>query len=262
MKKYGGILLSGLYLLAGGQAYAACDLTQGGTEKIVEIIDGDTVVLASGKQVRMVGTQAPKLALSRKNFTDWPLAKQAKQTLENIALGQTVTLKYGGRKTDRHGRILAHLFTEDGTWLQKYMLEQGLARTYSFKDNRSCITELLKAEQTARTNSLNIWQNDYYDIMSASDLKQLNQKNGTYQIIEGELLKFDTVYGQLYFNFGENYRTDFTITVAKRNRLAFAQSNIDFKNPIGKKIRIRGWLEQRGGPMIEATHPEQFEFLE
>ena len=34
------------------------------------------------------------------------------------------------------------------------------------------------------------------------------------------------------------------------------------KSLIGKKIRVRGWLEKRGGPMIEATHPEQLEFLD
>ncbi|NRA89404.1 MAG: thermonuclease family protein [Rhizobiales bacterium] len=264
-KKYSGLLASGLYLLAGGHAYASCNLTEGGRETIIEIVDGDTVILSSGKQVRMVGTQAPKLALSRKNFKDWPLADLAKQQLENIALGKKVTLEYGGRKIDRHGRILAHIFIEDDgnkVWLQEYMLKQGLARTYSFKDNRSCVKELLNAENIARNNGVNIWQNSYYDIMNATDLNALNEKNGTYQLVEGKLLKFDHKYGQLYFNFGQNYRTDFTINVTKRNRMAFAQSGVDFKNLIGHTIRIRGWLEQRGGPMIEATHPEQFEFLD
>lgn len=265
-KTYRNMLASGLYLLAGGHAYASCNLTQGGSDKIVEVVDGDTVILSSGKQVRMVGTQAPKLALSRKNFIDWPLADIAKTELENIALSQQVRLQYGGLKMDRHRRILAHLFIKnadgDDIWLQEYMLQQGLARTYSFKDNRSCITELLDAETSARLTNKNIWAHDYYDIVSATDLKTLAQKHGTYQLIEGKLLKFDYKYGQLYFNFGQNYRTDFTINVAKRHRMAFAQSNLDFKDMIGKTIRVRGWLEQRGGPMIEATHPEQLEFLD
>lgn len=265
-KTYRNMLASGLYLLAGGQAYATCNLTQGGHDTIVEIVDGDTVILSSGKQVRMVGTQSPKLALNRKNFIDWPLADTAKTALENIALGQKVELKYGGLKIDRHHRILAHLFIKDDDgqqiWLQQYMLQQGLARTYSFKDNRSCILELLAAETSARTANKNIWSHDYYNIINASDLKLLKQKHGTYQLIEGKLLKFEHKYGQLYFNFGQNYRTDFTINVGKRNRMAFAQSNLDFQNMVGKTIRVRGWLEQRGGPMIEATHPEQLEFLD
>lgn len=265
-QSYRNILASGIYLLAGGHAYASCNLVDGGQDHIVEIVDGDTVILANGKQVRMVGTQAPKLKLDRKNFIDWPYASEAKQTLENIALNQPVTLKYGGLKIDRHNRILAHLFIKDGAgndvWLQQYMLQQGLARTYSFSDNRSCVTELLKAEIQARSNKINIWQHQYYDILQAQDLKTLNEKFGTYQIIEGRVKKFESKYGQLYFNFGDNYKTDFTINVSKKNRLSFAQSGLDFKNLIGKTVRIRGWLEKRGGPMIEATHPEQFEFLE
>lgn len=266
MKKYSTLLASGLYLLAGGHAYASCNLTDGGNDTIVEVIDGDTVILSSGKQVRMVGTQAPKLALNRKNFVDWPLADTAKTALENIALGQQVQLKYGGLKIDRHRRILAHLFikNDDGQdiWLQEYMLQQGLTRTYSFKDNRSCVAELLIAEKSARTAQKNIWNLQYYDIIAATNLKTLAKKLGTYQLVEGILLKFEHKYGQLYFNFGDNYRTDFTISVAKMNRMAFAQSNVDFNALIGKKIRVRGWLEQRGGPMIEATHPEQLEFLD
>lgn len=265
-KTYSNILASGLYLMAGGQAYASCNLKQGGTDTIVEVVDGDTVILSSGKQVRMVGTQAPKLALSRKNFIDWPLADLAKQQLEIIALGKQVELQYGGLKIDRHHRILAHLFIKDDNdqkiWLQQYMLAQGLARTYSFKDNRSCIDQLLAAENQARADDKNIWSHEYYNIINASDLKMLNKKFGTYQIIQGKLLKFEYKYGQLYFNFGDNYRTDFTINVTKRNRMAFAQSNIDFNSLIGTNIRVRGWLEQRGGPMIEATHPEQLEFLD
>lgn len=265
MKKVSNILASGVYLLAGGHAYASCNLKDGGNFEIVEVVDGDTVILSSGKQVRMVGTQAPKLALNRKNFIDWPMADLAKQELETVALGKNAKLKYGGRKTDRHNRILAHLFIDningEEIWLQEYMLKTGLARTYSFKDNRSCISQLLAAETSARNGRINIWGHDYYQIIDATNLKQLAKKHGTYQVIEGILLKFEHKYGQLYFNFGADYRTDFTISVGKVNRLAFAQSGIDFKKLVGKKIRVRGWLEKRGGPMIEATHPEQIEFL-
>ncbi len=265
-KKISQILASGVYLLAGGHAYASCNLKAGGTDTIVEVVDGDTVILSSGKQVRMVGIQAPKLALQRKNFKDWPMADLAKQQLENIALNQPVIIKYGGRKVDRHRRILAHLFiTNDNgkqVWLQEYMLQQGLARAYSFRDNRACINILQTAENIARNAKQNIWSNQYYDLIAASDLKKLNQLFGSYQLVEGVLLKFEHKFGQLYFNFGKNYKTDFTINVAKRDRMAFAQSGIDFTSLVGKKIRIRGWLEQRGGPMITASHPEQFEFLD
>src|SRR4051812_18629530 len=70
------------------------------------------------KEVRLVGIQAPKLPLNRPNFKEWPLAQEAKAELEKLVLNQRVTLSYGGERTDRHGRTLAHLHTDDGTWAQ------------------------------------------------------------------------------------------------------------------------------------------------
>jgi endonuclease YncB( thermonuclease family) len=51
---------------------------------VVEVIDGDTVVLDDGKEVRLVGIQAPKLPLNRPNFKEWPLAPEAKDELEKL----------------------------------------------------------------------------------------------------------------------------------------------------------------------------------
>ncbi|MDE0387035.1 MAG: thermonuclease family protein, partial [Defluviicoccus sp.] len=41
-------------------------------------IDGDTVALESGVEVRLVGIQAPRLALGRAGLRDWPLAAEAR----------------------------------------------------------------------------------------------------------------------------------------------------------------------------------------
>src|SRR5918995_1966448 len=107
-------------------------LTQGTSAKVVEVVDGDTVVLDDGKEVRLVGIQAPKLPLNRPNFKEWPLACEAKDELEKLVLNQRVTLSYGGTRMDRHGRTLAHLHTDNGTWAQGEMLSRGLARVYTF----------------------------------------------------------------------------------------------------------------------------------
>jgi hypothetical protein len=36
---------------------------------------------------------------------------------------------------------------------------------------------------------------------------------------------------------------------------------VDLKSLAGRRLRARGFLAWRGGPMIEATHPEQIELL-
>ena len=57
-------------------------LTIAETLKVAEIVDGDTLVLADKRQVRLVGIQAPKLPLGRAGFKAWPLAGAAKAVLE------------------------------------------------------------------------------------------------------------------------------------------------------------------------------------
>ena len=50
----------------------------------------------------------------------------------------------------RHGRLHAHLYLADGTWLQGEMLSRGLARVYTFDDSRSLVPEMLARERAAR----------------------------------------------------------------------------------------------------------------
>ena len=78
-------LLLVLTLLPGVPA-SATELKADGSGTVVEIVDGDTLILEDGREVRLVGIQAPKLPLGRRNFKTWPLADIAKSTLLSLAL--------------------------------------------------------------------------------------------------------------------------------------------------------------------------------
>ena len=64
---------------------------------------------------------------------------------------------------------------------------------------------------------------------------------------------------RIYLNFGDG--SDFTISIDRKDVPAFAAAGIDLKQLAGKRVRVRGWIEWRNGPMIAATHPEQLELL-
>ena len=252
-----------VFLLLPAAANAAADtlplpLTDGGTATVTAIVDGDTIILDDDRQVRLVGIQAPKLPLGRPNFQPWPLADDAKQALSDLVLGHQVRLAYGGRQEDRYGRRLAHLYTLDGGWLQGLLLEQGLARVYSFADNRALISEMLGAEGRARDNRRGIWQHRFYAVL---DHQAAAQHIGEYSLVEGLVMSNAVVRGRGYLNFGADYRTDFTISIAPRDLKSFPdpQSTLDIFQ--GRRVRVRGWLEWRNGPMINVTHPEQIEVL-
>ncbi|MDH3738653.1 MAG: thermonuclease family protein [Alphaproteobacteria bacterium] len=239
------------------QGFAA--LNRGDGAVVREIVDGDTVILDDGRQVRLVGIQAPKLPLGRKNFEKWPLADEAKTALSELVLGRRVTLGYGGQRQDRHGRELAHLFTDDGLWVQGSLLELGFARVYTFADNRSLADRMLDAERAARQLTQGIWQHPYYAIL---DTQAAPDHTGRYSLVEGRVLKTATVRGRVFLNFGKDYRTDFTITISGKNLKSFERGGIIPQDYAGRCVRVRGWLRWSNGPMIEITHPEQIEVLE
>ncbi|MCB1507810.1 MAG: thermonuclease family protein [Hyphomicrobiaceae bacterium] len=230
-----------------------------GSGRVVAIVDGDTVTLDDGMDVRLVGTQAPKLPLGRPNFTPWPLGDAARDFLTRIADGRLIHLYAGGRERDRHGRWLAHCITEDGIWLQGATVGAGLARVYSFSDNRMLIERLYGHERFARAGAEGIWADPFYHIRPASDAARLESDIGTYQLVEGRILSVGRAGETVYMNFGHRWSEDFTITLDDRAVRLLEETG---RNPFaleGMSVRVRGWMERGGGPKIVLTHPEPLE---
>jgi len=250
-----------LVLLCTGPAVAG-SLVDGGSATVIGIVDGDTVLLdrkiEGSNEVRLVGIQAPKLPLGRKGFKKWPLADQSKEELESLVLGQRVALKFGPRHMDRHGRLLAHLYGQGDTWVQGAMLRAGMARVYSFPDNRLQVGSMLALEMAAREDGLGIWNHPFYKIRPHQELKDLI---GSFQLVEGVVVDAVKVRKTTYLNFSEDWRSDFTVSLDKRAQVMFKEAGIDPLSMKSKRIRVRGWLKKRNGPMIDVTHPEQIEVL-
>jgi len=253
-----------LFLIALPATRAAADILRlpdglkpGGSAVAVEIVDWDTLVLDNGKQVRLVGIQAPKLPLGRPNFPTWPLAGDSKAALARLALHRRLTLHYGGREVDRHGRLLAHLVdAETGQWIQGRMLADGMARVYTFKDNRSIVPDMLAQERAARAARRGIWALRYYAVRTPETVAR---DIGSFQLVEGVVHAVAERKTMTFINFAADWKTDFTIVVRGADRKAFRDAGFPLADLAGKRIRVRGWVKSWNGPEIEATHPEQIE---
>ena len=144
------------------------------------------------------------------------------------------------------------------------MLELGLARVYSFLDNRALVPEMLALEAGARADKRGLWGHKFYAIRGV--LKTEMYDIDTFQVVSGVVHNAARVRGRVYLNFAEDWRRDFTVTVSRKDSRAFAASGLDMKtwplSWVGKKLRVRGWIYWRNGPMIDATHPEQIEVLD
>lgn len=239
-------------------------LAAGARVTVSEVVDGDTVIVTpppdGAPQIRLIGIQAPKLPLGRKGFKVWPLAAKSKSHLERLALGQAVTLYFGGARRDRHGRHLAHLFRDDGVWVQGRMLADGMARVYTFPDNRAAAPAMLTRENAARRARRGIWRHPFYGVRPI-EAAALMRRLGTFQLIEGRVVEAARVKSRVYLNFGADWRTDFTVFIGGKARRAFEKAGTDLLGLKNRFVRIRGWLRKRNGPMIEASHPEQLELI-
>jgi len=216
-------------------------------------------VLGDGRQVRLVGIQAPKLPLGRPDFEPWPLGAEAKAHLESLVLGKIAELRLAPQALDRHGRVLAHLRrASDGLWVQGAMLGAGLARVYTFPDNRVLAAEMLALERQARADETGLWGLPHYALRTADNARH---DVDSFQIVEGRVLDAARIKGRVYLNFGADWRTDFTVKVLARYEKAFVKSGLDLMALKGRRVRVRGWIKSENGAMIELDHPERLEVL-
>jgi endonuclease YncB( thermonuclease family) len=237
--------------LAFSAAHArACDVTVAEQATVKSVASGGVLALTDGRRARLAAIQLPQAG--------WPLAEEARAHLAKLLEGKTVDLGYAERGTDRHGDLLAYLFVGDA-WAQAMLIDEGLARVASRTDTRRCAAALLRREAAARTSQRGIWANTFFRIRQVDEL---GADIGTFQIVEGKIISARIGRERAFLNFGPDYRTDFTVTIAARDKKRLAKEGIDPAVWTGKTVRVRGWLSLLNGPEIELTHAEQIELLD
>ncbi len=247
---------------AGTVETTACEMVTDMLEaNVIGAPDGATLILSNGDKLRLSGIQAPKLYGPDRHGTNWPLAFEAQTVLDHLAAGQAIAISAGTTARDRHGRLIGQAFLDDGTWVQEKMIAAGFARAYSFADSRDCAGELLKAEAKARAERLGLWSDPFYAIRDAARPDDLLDRLGSFELVEGRVLLADEVGTSVYLNFGRYWKRDFTVTIDKKARKLFDAAGFDPLGLDGALIRVRGWIEERDGPRIIVTHPEQIEVL-
>ncbi len=245
-------------------ALSACgprakDLQAGEKGAVVRVLDGDTLELASGLRVHLVGIEAPR--------DDDAIAKKAREGLQRLALERPVRLYYGGtsrlpaNERNPAEAALAHVYvrTEGGRWIwaQEALLRDGLARVHTRKDNASRADRLLVSETLARREKRGLWAQTRFGVLAAD--KKIEP--GAFAIVEGVVLSVGDNKGRTFLNFGEDYRTDFTVMVVAEDAAAFT-GPLALTGLAKRRLRVRGYVSDRGGPLMRVDHPAQIELLQ
>lgn len=238
-------------------------LKQGETGKVVAVSDGDTLTLDSGLKVQLTGIIAPRRGFRER--PDEPQAQQARQTLEKIALGRTALLAYGGETRLAEASpplALAQVYvqSEGGRWIwaQEAMLREGMARARPWKTNHARHAALYQAEEIGRKAKKGVWA-DKAGAIKRADTVTAEERG--FQLVEGVVRSVGVTETRTYLNFGDDYRSDFTVQINADDLSAWTSADAPPDSLKGKRIRVRGFVYEAGGPMIRVDNPHSIEVL-
>ena len=225
-------------------------LEAGPTRTVARIIDGETVALDDGTELRLIGALVPRAIDAGAEPGMWPLEIAAQEELRALVLGKSVDLAFDGARADRYGRLQAHVFWMEGDqrrWVQGHLLQQGLARAYAAR-REPC---LLRGGSRGRTRGARGASRPVggcgLSSRSAARPRELSRYRGTFQVVEGHIARVGVGRGTIYLNFG-NDRQDFSVSLRRGDRGLLGPHADDPKALEGRLARVRGWIEHRQAP--------------
>jgi len=226
-----GCGLSPAVATAAGSACQADRIDE--TVRIRYVHDGDTVWLDDGRKVRIIGLNTPELA--RDETPAEPLAEQARNTLrQQLGPMAKVGLRYGHEKTDRYGRLLAHLFNTGGDNISEGLLRKGLAYSLTVPPNLWQAECYQRAEQAARRQQAGLWSAKYRRILDAG---RLADSTRGFQLIRGTVQRIGHSRSAIWLNFNRR----FAVRIVRADLAYF--SGVDFEKLKGKPLEVRGWVQ-------------------
>lgn len=228
---------------------AACDGDLQGGGRVAAVLDASNFRLEDGREVRLLGIELPP-------------KKPDTRFLRDLILGRDVTLHGANDTPDRYGRQQAFVFLYgNDISVQSEMLSQGLGLNAGNVTDKSCAAELTAAENSARAARRGLW-NDPSAIKNAESAPDILAEIGRFTIVEGKVVSAREAGATFYINFGKQWIRDFAVTIPRRMMPSFEAAGIKLTALGNKRIRVRGWVERRGGPRIEVFSPEQIELIQ
>lgn len=244
-------------LLAAAQSLAAA--TQECTTRsfdengrVVFVYDGDTVRLADGRRVRLLGIDTPEIG--RDGAPSEAHAEAARAWLQNLLGDGAVRLRIGEQAHDRYGRQLAHLMLPDGRNVQQALLHGGLAVAIAVPPNVALLGCYLAAERHARSRRAGVWASASYGPLIADRLTP--GKRGL-RLVRGRVESLSESRSSLWLEMGER----FSARVPSKLLAAFGRDRLSAL--VGRVVTVRGFLYGDGERThLTLRHPSMLEVAE
>jgi len=115
---------------------------------VAQVVDGDTVVLSSGEQLRYIGINTPE--------RDRPFYVEATIFNRQLVEGKDVLLEFDTVPRDQYGRLLAYVWV-GGRMVNLELALAGYASAYTLPPNIRYAQYFLDAERYAREAGRGLW---------------------------------------------------------------------------------------------------------
>lgn len=217
------------------------------------VIDGDTLELADGRRVRLIGIDTPEIG--RRGEPSEPFAEAARDRLQAL-VGRQLRLAEGRQPQDRYGRTLAHLFDDQGNNIEATLLREGLGFALAVPPNDAMIDCHRLAEREARTAGRGLWAES--PIVAAAAVQQ-----GGFQLILGEIRRVSRAGRHLWLEMDGP-------VVLRIDQADFDGFGLGAPEALrGRTLIARGWVIDRGSRsrlkaelkpfMLPVGHPAMLE---
>jgi endonuclease YncB( thermonuclease family) len=228
----------------------ACAFEPQGEGRVAAIIDARSFRLEDGREIRLAGIEPVTSEKSKDG-----------SALSALIAGRDVSLRGQDDTPDRYGRQPAFVYLGSSeTPVQAALLAQGEALASVDVADRGCALALASAEAEGRNAKQGIWAGPSA-IKNAESPGDILAGIGRFTIVEGKVLSVREAGATTYLNFGRNWTRDFAVTISRRMLPAFEAAGLALKSLENRRIRVRGWVESRQGPRIEALHVGQIELM-
>jgi endonuclease YncB( thermonuclease family) len=217
------------------------------------IFDGDTLKLADGRTVRLLGINTPETA--RDGTPSEPFAENATALLARLApAGASLRLRLDAERFDRYGRTLAHVFQDDGSNVQVQLLEAGYATTLVVPPNEWAVECYAAVEARARARRVGLWGLPRYQPIPA---EQLPDTARGFRLVTGRVQRVGESRGNVWLNLSARV----AVRIPRDDLVYFGE--LDPLQLAGRRLEVRGWFYARRGQLrVTVRHPAALKIIE
>lgn len=240
-----------------------CDLSDIPGGIVTAVPDGRTLRLADGREVLLAGIEvapvagSPDGAVATAGTGPPTPGVEAREKLAALVRDREVALRQGAPQPDRWNRLVAWVFVDGDRSLQRELLALGFARVAARIEDAACLPALRDAEREGRKANLGLWSDPVYAALPAERPAEILERRGRFAVIVGRVDSVRESGGTVYVNFGRRWSEAFAATIPKRIERTLRAAGLDPRRLAGRRVELRGIVEQRGGPRIEILRAEQ-----